>query len=925
MRFVAYLTPAAATLVIFLGSVVLLEWAINSLWIARIRGQFIPTAPSTAICFVLLGLDLLCRRQEPLRGFIQNGLRAMAWIVAIFSSVVFLQFVLAFATGLSLDIEQWIALEPTVAHGLVLGRMSLVTSSMFVMLSVATLLSFPPREMERLRRTASQGFAAIAFIFAIVLITGYLYGTPLLYGIAAIPVALPTAMAFFLLSFGLLFDGPDSWLYRLAASDSVFARFTRIAVPGSAVIILVGGWFGLRFLSGADPTYRVIAVALTALLTAAMVAFLMSLVAKHVEIAANHAQRALLDREEALRTSEKNYRDLVENLNDVIFRTNLDGVFTYVSPPVERVAGYQPSELVGVNYAALVHEDDLPEVGKSLQDVIGGRLYPSDFRVRTKTGDYRWLRTSSRPLFKDGTVVGIQGIAFDISESKRAESFLRESEQRYRTVFTLAAEAILIVHPEGKILDANPACEVFLGVPLGEIIGANIVRFYWDPKDRVEFRKRLEAKGILVDFDLMVRRSDGTLRHCMLNSSVWKTDDGTPVAYVSVARDLTEAKILEAQLRHSQKMEAVGTLAGGVAHDFNNLLTVINGYAELLLADKSADDPEFEDLRRIQLAGRRGAELVRMLLAFGRKAERQPRPLNLNLHIQRIRDMLERTIPKMIAIETDLDNNLAVVGADPTQVEQIIMNLAVNAKDAMPDGGKLTIATRNAILDEDYCRLHPDAKPGRYAMLEVSDNGKGMDQETLQHVFEPFYTTKAVGKGTGLGLAMVYGIVKQHDGHIYCYSEPGLGTTFRIYFPVGDQEAEEAARRTESVLPLGTETVLVVDDEQDVRALCHKLLTRAGYQVLTASNGLEALEVFEQERQNIALVILDVIMPEMGGKECFARLRQMDPSVKVLMASGYASGGTANTAEQLGADGFVSKPYRVAQLLRVVRETLDAG
>ena len=343
----------------------------------------------------------------------------------------------------------------------------------------------------------------------------------------------------------------------------------------------------------------------------------------------------------------------------------------------------------------------------------------------------------------------------------------------------------------------------------------------------------------------------------------------------------------------------------------------------MLLIGKDERDPSYADLQKINQAARNGADLVKRILTFSRKAEINSRPLNLNHEIEQAKKLLTRTIPKMIEIELILSDDLATVNADPTQVEQILMNLAVNARDAMPDGGKLTFETKNVTLDEEYCGLHVGAKPGDYVMLSVSDTGHGMDHETLNHIFEPFYTTKETGKGTGLGLAMVYGIVKQHDGYITCYSEPGMGTTFKIYLPVIPTEAKSETPTEKPILPRGTETILLVDDEEMIRELGKRILERSGYTVLTAANGKEALNLYRKQGSEISLVILDLIMPEMGGKQCLEELLKIDPQVKVLIASGYSGGGETKKTIETGARGFVGKPYDMRQMLQAVRQVLD--
>jgi len=389
-------------------------------------------------------------------------------------------------------------------------------------------------------------------------------------------------------------------------------------------------------------------------------------------------------------------------------------------------------------------------------------------------------------------------------------------------------------------------------------------------------------------------------------------------------RSLEELKLTQVQLLQAQKLESLGRLAGGIAHDFNNLLTTMRGFASLVQMDLADDDPRWQDMQRVITAAERAAGLTRQLTLFSRRDPSQRQPMRLNAIVEETHALLKETFPRVIETKLVLEPKMWTTEADPSQMSQVLMNLCVNARDAMPEGGVLTLETRNVTLDEEYARGHGEAEPGRYVRLSVSDTGVGMSKEVQAHLFEPFFTTKGVGEGTGLGLATVYGIVKAHEGFINVYSEPGKGSTFRVYLPatsVGEAPTEEG-----SVVKLarGTETLLLVDDEQAVLGLGRKVLERCGYTVLVAHNGVEALEVYEERRGEIALVLLDVVMPKLAGGECLRGLQALDPEVRVLIATGHTVGTVVQELLREGAVGVVEKPYGLQSLSVAVRKALDA-
>jgi two-component system, cell cycle sensor histidine kinase and response regulator CckA len=521
---------------------------------------------------------------------------------------------------------------------------------------------------------------------------------------------------------------------------------------------------------------------------------------------------------------------------------------------------------------------------------------------------------------------GMVSAISDLTEITRSEQARRESEERYRVLFEDSIDAVFVTDQDGNFIEANRAFCVLFAYERNELEGLTAQKTYADPNQRRVFQEAIEKTGSIRDFPIQFRKKDGTVFEGFLTASVRYGVNGDVLGFQGIIRDMTERRQLEKQLQQAQKLEAIGTLAAGVAHDFNNILTVIQGFSELLLVKTDENALGYSQLRKIHEAGRIGAELVRNLLTFSRKADTYPRSINLNEEVVRIENLLRRTIPKMIKIELHLEAVLAAVNADPDQMGQVLMNLALNAQHAMPDGGTLTIATSNIFLDEEYCRSHPQTLPGSYVLLTVADTGHGMDKEVLEHIFEPFFTTKGVGKGTGLGLAMVYGIVSQHGGHITCYSEPGHGTTFKIYLPAIAKIEFKTAAEPEQVLPRGgTETILLVDDEDIIRNLGESFLTMAGYTVLIAASGPEAIQLYLTEGERISLVILDLIMPEMGGEKCLEEILAIDPEAKIIISSGTAIEGKKRETFELGAKAFVTKPFLLGDMLKAVREVLDQG
>jgi len=525
-------------------------------------------------------------------------------------------------------------------------------------------------------------------------------------------------------------------------------------------------------------------------------------------------------------------------------------------------------------------------------------------------------------------------LQMELTERKRVEVALAGSERRYRELFNNITDLIVTHELDGRIININPSVAETLDYGPEELVGRSVAEFIpsghrpaFQEDYLAHLRDHGQAEGIFT-----VIGKIGEIHLLEYRSVVVRqSDQGENYVTVS-AREVTERirarrelRRMQRQLIQSQKMEAVGTLASGIAHDFNNLLQVISGYVQLFLLKKDLEPTEKEYLSAIETAVNRAADLVRRLLAFSRKTEGNFKPINLNEEVKETVKILERTIPKMIEIEISLTPDLPPILGDSNQLEQVILNLASNAKDAMPEGGKIVIETEQATLNHQYTREHFGVEPGDYVLLRFTDTGQGMDTKTAGRIFEPFFTTKPVGQGTGLGLSVIYGVVKAHKGNISCYSEPGRGTTFNVYFPVplSTESTETPEIKLGDKIEGGNETILLADDERPILEMVKDLLQSRGYSVLVALTGEEALAIFREQKDGIDLVILDLGMPGMGGQACLTELLKIKPRVKVIVASGYWADSNGQKTMQAGAKEFISKPYHLIDLLKTVRGVLD--
>jgi PAS domain S-box-containing protein len=638
--------------------------------------------------------------------------------------------------------------------------------------------------------------------------------------------------------------------------------------------------------------------------------------------------------EEELKESERQYRALFEGSPDAIFTADPDtGLILDVNPAACRLIARQREEIIGLHQSKL---------HPSRKDKFSRENFQKHIN-ETRSYGVTHL-TENTVLRPDGTEVPVEilaqsitikgkqvllGVFRDITERKQIEEALRKSEKFIRDILETVDEGFIVIDRDYRILSANKAYLNQVKMPLEQVIG----RHCHEISHRIAepCYQRGEECSVKHAFDTGEPYTALHIHHDKEKNPIYvetksyplKDASGNTISAIEIINNATEKKKLEEQLRHSQKMEAVGQLAGGVAHDFNNILTAIMGYGSLMKMKMGDDDPSKNYLQQILDSAQRAANLTQGLLAFSRKQVISPKPAEVNKIIENVEKLLLRLIGEDIELKAVLaDDNLTVM-ADSGQIEQVLVNLATNARDAMPEGGCLTIRTETGVLDHEFIKRHGYGKPGPYALISVTDTGTGMDEKTKERIFEPFFTTKEVGKGTGLGLSIVYGIVKQHNGYITCYSEPGKGATFKIFLPAINREVPGTG--TDVLLPAsgGTEAVLIAEDDAAVRALVKDVLEQSGYTVIAAVDGEDAIGRFAEHRDRVQLLILDVIMPKKNGKEVYEEIRKDRPDVKVIFSSGY-------TADILHKKGilerdlnFIPKPVSPTELLRLVRETLD--
>ena len=860
-------SQTCGVLVVLISTAALVGWFIEHPALKGIHSSYIPMAPNTAVVFILLGASLVLIASKSVRFTIATR------IVTVTGAILVIARMSEYLTSIELRVDHWLFRFPSESIGLApVGKMAFLTALTFLLLSTSLFL-FTGRR--RWAIGVGHGLSIVVAFIGLTFCLGYLYGAPLMYGGRSIPMALNTAICFFMAGSGLVIKGSLRNVEERKADRDALQR------------------------------------------------------ANDKLEARVHARTAELEAQQQYLTA------IVETSPNPIFVKNGEGRFTLINKAVEVAYGRAAHEILGKKEADLngyhaelqtfIHDDD--EVIQTRKP----KFIPEEELTNPKTGETRLYQTIKVPLSVPGNgSVHVLGVASDITERKRTEERLRETEERYRLLFDSNPLPMWVYDLETLgFLAVNDAAINRYGYSTDEFRSMTIK----DIRPRGDVDKLLDNIVREPEFN-----SNGTWKHKKKDGSVIDVeimshplDFGGRNAKLVVAHDVTQRKEAEkalrdteAQLRQSQKLEGVGQLAGGIAHDFNNLLTVITGFCSLAMRGLNSEDPLCSNLEEIKKAGDRAASLTRQLLAFSRRQVLQPKILNLDTVVVDMEKMLRRIIGEHIDLRAVLEPTLGNVNADPGQIEQILLNLVVNARDSMPNGGKLTIETDNVYLDEEYVKHHVGAQAGPHVMLAVSDTGYGIDQRTLSRIFEPFFTTKELGKGTGLGLSTVYGIVKQSGGNIWVYSEPGNGTTFKIYLPRVDESAEEHTRSSgDARATKGSETILLVEDEEMLRKLARQSLTGYGYRILEASNGNDAIELAAKYSGHIDLLLTDVIMPEMNGRELANNLLQNYAHLKVLFMSGYTDDAIVHQGVLDESANFIQKPFTPESLALKVREILD--
>jgi two-component system, cell cycle sensor histidine kinase and response regulator CckA len=907
---------AAGLIVLLLGvSVFVVGWILDVRLVTSVVPGLATMKANTAIGFILCGASLLLSVRSPSARWAALLARVCGVVTLALAVATLLQYL----GGWTFGIDELLFSDPNPRRADP-GRMSPLTASCFALWAGALLARAS-------RPGPSQLLALVVVAVAGLTLLGYLYSARGLLGIASYSeMAVHTALSFVLLAMGLLFLDPASGVAGMLTSDSMGGTTARRLLPVVIVAPAVLGWVSLQGQrAGRYGTEMGVAIVVITMISVLSVFVWMNARA----LLRLEAQRR--EAEGALRGREAHMRSVLDSALDAVVTMNASGDVTYWSRRAEQIFGWPAAEAVGQNLGELLIPESLREAHRQ-----GLARYNE-----TGQGPILGRRLQMMALRRDGTEFPVElsitaveeggyrsfcGFIADLSRQVQTEAALQRSEERYRHFFEDTLSGAFIARPDGTILACNPPFARMFGFnSVQDSIGSNVGSLCPVAELRDTLLQRLHEEGRIQALDVELCRADRTPVSVIANVVGAFNTAGELTEIKGYVLDNTERRKVEEQLRQSQRIDAIGRLAGGVAHDFNNLLGVISGNNHFLLRHLPPDDARTRYAVEIGKAADRAAALTRQLLAFSRKQILQPQILDLNSVVREMEQLLLRLIGEDIDLVVRTTAPLGRVRADPGQIEQVIMNLAVNARDAMPQGGRLTIETANVALAEDYARQHPGTVAGSHVMVAITDTGHGMDEATKARAFEPFFSTKEKGQGTGLGLATVYGIVKQSGGSIYLYSEPGCGTSCKIYLPeVAEGASTPPIAADEPISPCGSETILVVEDEDMLREIVQEALEALGYSVLKARHGTAALSICASHDAPIHLVLTDAVMPGLSVREMVDRVRALRPGVRILYMSGYTDDTIVRHGVLLADVAFLQKPFTLDALAHKVRAALDA-
>ncbi|MGA7145609.1 MAG: PAS domain S-box protein [Desulfobacterales bacterium] len=636
--------------------------------------------------------------------------------------------------------------------------------------------------------------------------------------------------------------------------------------------------------------------------------------------------------EETLRKSEEKFRFLAEKMVDIVWTLDRDFRTTYVSPSIEHVLGFTPEERKQQSLAEMITPASLEKVQEVyIEELLKDQDENADLN-RSVTIEIEYFRKDGSVVWMEnivqgirdfrGAIVGMHGVSRDITERKSAEEALRESESKFRNLFDVSPQAISLSELKtGKLVDINHKFCELTKFSKEEILGLNTTEVgFYNAAERSRFLKTLQASGEVKGFEMAFKAKDNSVLHANIFARIIRI---AGVSYIlCVFHDCTEEKRLEAQLRQAHKMESIGTLAGGIAHDFNNILGIIIGNSELALDDIPEANPARLNLEEIRVAGSRAKDVVSQLLSFARKTNLEKKPLNIAPIIRESLKLLRSSIPKSIEIRQHITEDVDTVLADRTQINQILINLCTNADHAMPDGGILDICLKNAELDENMTARYPNLDPGRYVHLMVKDTGRGIPSQEIDRIYDPYFTTKEVGKGAGMGLAVVHGIVMKHNGAIFVESELEKGTTFNLFFP-GIEIEPVSELPIDEELPGGKERILFIDDEEAIVLVARNRLERLGYQVETKTDPVEALELLSEKPDRFDLVITDMTMPRMTGDLLVKEILKIRADMPTILCTGFSEKIDEEKAKGIGIRQYIEKPVNRSDLAKMIRKVLQ--